>query len=149
MEIQEIRDMIFGTILLCAAWQDWRKRSISFRLLVSAGFLGVVLAFAVGRSLGQILLSSAIGICLLGLSKGTRGGIGTGDGWFFVVSGLYLSWKENLALFLSGLFLCFFVSLFLLVGKRRGRRSGHRTIPFLLLLLPGGMGLLLAKGAVL
>ena len=55
------------------------------------------------RSLIQMLLSGGIGLFLLILSKCTNGGIGEGDGWFFIVSGWYLDWQDNVQLFLSGL----------------------------------------------
>ena len=95
-----VRDCLFSVILLFAAWQDWRWRSLSMRFLLAAGVIGIGLSAVLNRTLLQVVSSASVGGLLLLLSKWTEGGIGEGDGWFFVVSGCYIDWQDNLCLFL-------------------------------------------------
>jgi len=129
----------FLLVLIWAAWQDWKRRSISLNGLLTAGSIGFIFTVLLERSCTQIVMSCGIGILLLILGKCTDGGIGDGDGWFFLVSGLYMDWQENLRLFLSGLFLCFGVSLILIVKGRLGRGRRGMKLPFLPFLLPTGI----------
>ncbi|MBQ5599384.1 MAG: prepilin peptidase [Lachnospiraceae bacterium] len=138
-----VRDCLFSVILLFAAWQDWRWRSISMRFLLAAGMVGIGLSAALNRTLLQVVLSVVIGGLLLLLSKWTEGGIGEGDGWFFVVSGCYIDWQDNLCLFLSGLFLCFGLSLCFIVLRLWKRKRKSITVPFLPFLLPMGISMML------
>ena len=94
-----IRDILFFTVLLGTSYQDWQRKSITRRSLWLAGLLGMGVSLVLERHLVQILLSSGTGLILLLLNKCTNGGIGEGDGWFFVVSGLYIDWQDNVQLF--------------------------------------------------
>ena len=138
-----VRDCLFSVILLFAAWQDWRWRSLSMGFLLAAGMVGIGLSAVLNRTLLQVVSSAAIGVLLLLLSKWTEGGIGEGDGWFFVVSGCYIDWQDNLCLFLSGLFLCFGLSLCFIVLRLLKRKRNHVTVPFLPFLLPVGIFMML------
>ena len=138
-----IKESLFLMILVLAAWQDCRWKSISMRFLLAEGIIGVRFSVALKRSLLQVVLSAGIGVLLLLLSKWTEGGIGEGDGWFFVVSGCYIDWQDNLCLFLSGLFLCFGLSLCFMVLRLLKRKRNHVTVPFLPFLLPVGISMML------
>ncbi len=132
----------FLVILCVAAWQDLRERSVDSRFLMVSGVVGAAYALAAERGGREIGLSCAIGGGLLALSILTRGQIGEGDGWFFVISGLFFDVRENLLLFVLGLVGCFLFSLCLAVGALRRRAAGRRRgIPFLPFLVPWGIWL--------
>ena len=131
MNLKLIKNGLFFIILIWTAWQDWKQKSISQRSLLLSGVLGFGLSIALKRSCIQIVISCGIGVVLLMLNKCTDGGIGEGDGWFFLVSGLYIDWQDNLQLFLSGLFLCFGVSLFFIVQGCFRNQKKRMTLPFL------------------
>ena len=82
-----------------------------------------------------------IGGILLFISRLIGGGIGEGDGWFFVVAGLFLSPGENGLLLLSGIFLSgIFSLLYVVAGALNGTWQRHRkSFPFLPFLLPAGL----------
>ncbi|MBR5267867.1 MAG: prepilin peptidase [Lachnospiraceae bacterium] len=141
--LEFIKEVLFFVILLWVSYQDWQQKSISKRSLWLAGILGMGVSLVWKRSLIQMLLSGGIGLFLLILSKCTNGGIGEGDGWFFIVSGWYLDWQDNVQLFLSGLFLCFGVSLILVVQSCFRHQKKNMTLPFLPFLLPAGIELLM------
>ena len=134
-----MKQMIFLCFLILAAYQDLRMKSIESRLFWLFGFTGIGICLLEKRSLSEVMVSCGIGGILLLVSRWTRGGIGEGDGWFFVVSGLYLPGRANGVLFLCGLSLCFLVSLPLAVMSVIRRGNGRkRRLPFLpFLLLPG------------
>ena len=110
----------FLIVLLYAAWQDVKCQEISGRFLVIAGFLGGFFCFLMGRDLKMTGMSVLVGAALLLLHRITQGGIGDGDGWFFVVTGLYLTATENLLLLLSGIIFCGIYSLTLLAVSFAG-----------------------------
>ena len=131
-------------MILFGAWSDWRTREISGRFLLISASAGVCLALFGGRSWNELALSSLPGMALLCLSRLTNGGIGEGDGWFFVVIGLLLDVGEIVGLLLSGFCLCVFTGLLLLM-QAAWNRHGYRNlrIPFLPFLIPGGLYLAL------
>ena len=135
-EILRIKILVFLIILVTAAWEDLRIKSIGVRFLGTAACIGGVFCLAERRSLVEISLSCGVGFVLLGLSRLTGGGIGEGDGWFFIVTGLFLSAEDNLFLFLAGLGLCFVVSLPLAVKSTITRRK--TALPFIPFLVPVG-----------
>ena len=134
--------MVFITILLIAVYRDLRTRTLSRRFLVVSMVLGSLMGIWEHRNWLDWVLSCGIGVLLLGMAHVSGGGIGEGDGWFFVVTGMFLQWKENLWLFLSGLLFCFVwclpLAVLTVVRNGKGRK---REIPFLPFLLPGGIWL--------
>ena len=97
---------IFLIFLVWAVWQDLRSRTVGQGFLAAAGSLGAAVSLLSGRSVLGLLSSAAVGIFLLILGQITDGGIGEGDGWFFIVTGFFLEPTENFMLFLSGLIFC-------------------------------------------
>lgn len=149
----------FLVFLGAAAWQDIRRRSIGLWLLVLAGAAGVFLRggeilfwlWAEGggaeRACRQLLnlgLAMGVGLCLLGISSAAGEAVGKGDGWFFLVSGVYLGFERNLLLLILALGLCFPVSCGLLLrGWLRGECAGQRRLPFLPFAALAGVGMML------
>lgn len=94
-----------------------------------AGSVGYL---AVWPELAAIAGSAAVGVLLLIISRAARGAVGEGDGWFFVVSGLYISWKINLGLLCYGLILSSMYGILLTVwGTVKGISVRKKKIPFL------------------
>ena len=145
----EIRKMVFLIILSYAVWMDLRTRELSGTFLLAAACVGaVVLAIwgPAGKNWQETIFACGVGGVLLLISRLTGGGIGEGDGWFFVVSGLFLSPGENGLLLLSGIFLSgIFSLLYVVAGVLSGtwQRRGKR-FPFLPFLLPAGLWIMFA-----
>lgn len=133
-------ETIFICMLILAAWQDLKTGTIDICLLIVFGCIGLLLHLSSDLLWYDRIASSGIGVILLILNKLTNGGIGEGDGWFFVVTGLYLDWERNLLLFLGGLGICFLWSLPLAVQAILRKGCGRkRELPFLPFLLPAGI----------
>lgn len=154
----------FLVVLAVSAFQDYKEHKIRISLLLAFGTAGLVLraaqlvlelfvlsgewgmgdlcGFTVKRLLG-LGAAMAVGGALLLLSAVTGEGIGKGDGWFFVMSGLYLGMKKNLLLLSGGLLFCFLVCcLLVMIGILKKRDVRRLRIPFLPFLLPAGIGVL-------
>lgn len=154
----------FMLMLAAASYQDFREHRIHIGIFILFGTLGTaargiqlmmefnmlslflesggIWAFA-GRRLADLFMAMALGGILLYISVVTGGAVGRADGWFFVVSGLYLGLVRNVILFCGGLFLCFMVCCVLVFwGIFRGMNLKHFRLPFLPFLIPAGLGVM-------
>lgn len=118
------------------------------RRLLESGVINGGTWYFMGNSGADIAASIAIGLLLLVLSANTREAVGKGDGWFFVVSGIYLGFWRNLALLFGSLFLCLIAgSLFVLINLIKGEEGEPNlkklSLPFLTFAMPAGLGVLL------
>lgn len=133
-------------VFLCiAAGIDLWKKNIPvclFWMAGAAGIMGIVSevseAAVMGNWMGamavvaDVAASVTIGLVLLFVSHVTAGGLGAGDAWFFLVTGLYLSWTENLSLLCySGCFSSLYGIGVLAWGWRRRGNVRRSKIPFL------------------
>ena len=140
--------------LICAAWQDGRNRQVLVNTFLVAGVAGVFLqgirlmaAVMEGEKLYSLALEQSLsllpGLGLLGLSVVTGEKIGKGDGWFFLISGLYLEWRKIL-LFLMGTMAFVFVAACILLVKRQIQgKGGDGRLPLLVYAVPAGLGVIL------
>ncbi|WP_349945301.1 prepilin peptidase [Lacrimispora sp. BS-2] len=142
--LESINKILFGVFLLAAAWEDGREKAVSVWLFKTAGIAGVILTFLRGDIGAERLLSCMVGVGLLLLSRLTGEAIGMGDGWFFVVSGLFLRVLLNLKLLIYGIFLNGIVcGGICLLAWLRGRDVKKQSVPFLPFLVPVWIGLVM------
>ena len=135
-----VKKMIFLIILCAAAFQDIESRCLDGRFLTACTCVGIAACLFGGGVWPDTLFSAAVGLLFLAAGKLTSGGIGVGDGWFFIITGLFLESWENVMLAGSGLTLCFLFCLMLFAGSfRSGKSVRKRKLPFLPFLLPGGI----------
>lgn len=139
--------IVWFVFLGIAAWMDARTRQISVWLYMLFGGIGLLSAaealwnqkISGVSGYGGLAVSLGIGISLILLGQVTEGAIGAGDGLFFLVSGLYLTWQENLGLLYYGLLCCSMFGLGLILwGNWKGVSVRKQKLPFLpFLLFPG------------
>lgn len=163
----------FLLYLAVAGWQDYRYRNIRISVFlgfgIAGGFLrGTALILGlqfmeaggmmvekgveaggwslVGSALADIGAAMAVGGFLLLLSVAARKAVGQGDGWFFVVSGIYLGFWRNLALLWGSLLLCLLTGGVMLaaglIDKDKAVNVKKLALPFLTLAVPVGLGVL-------
>ena len=93
-------------------------------------------------TLWEIILGAMVGGVLLVISRAAEGEIGAGDGMLFLVTGIYLGFWKNVALFLGSLMLCSICGIgYLMVKKIRWQEGKRLELPFLPFVLPMGMWL--------
>lgn len=136
---------VFSIFLLAAAWQDLKSRRIQIWLYICFGAIGLCVSLFPWIGQGNaspgsfVWAASAVipGLLLLLISRVSRGGVGMGDGWFFVAAAFYLGLWKTLALLFYGLFFCSICSLGMITwGMVRGIGVRKRKLPFLPFLVP-------------
>ena len=141
-QFKSVNEVVFGMFLFAAAWQDGKTKSVGVWLFGAAGAAGLVLSLLQGTFGLDRLFSCLPGGGLLLLSRFTDESIGAGDGFFFVVSGLFLNALMNLELLVYGISLngavCAAIYFY---NRMRGRDVRKKTIPFLPFLVPIWIGL--------
>ncbi len=149
---------LFLCFLLAAAWQDLRSGQVDICIYLifgaAAGIMGIHRWLVLEESYGLLghMAGSALGGGLLAVGIASRGGIGTGDGCFFLVSGLMLGFWENLALLCYSTLCCgiFCLGYFVWCRIKNGEHVGKRTVPFLpFTVLPGIWLVLRGLGGVI
>lgn len=131
--------LLFTAFLLTAAIQDLRCQQVKIWVFVLFGILALALDGALWLTNGLEFLwidhlkSCCLGLCVLMLSKIFEGGIGLGDGLFFLISGLMLDFEANLFVMCMGVMICGIYGLALYVWNFifQKRDIRKRTIPFL------------------
>lgn len=144
--------MIYSLFLLQTAWHDLRKRQIPIWIFLLFGAVGVcalllpLSAWPGVRGMGTGITGIAgflPGIALLSITACTRGQIGSGDGFFFLVSALYLSVRSLLLLLSFGLIFCSAFCLGMVIwGAWSGINVRSMRLPFLPFLIPAWLWLL-------
>lgn len=122
--------VLYLLLLLVGTVFDIREKMLPVTFLAFGGAVG--LAWVLGTGAGDFMGIAgglAIGGVILVTGKLTAGGIGSGDGFFLMVSGFYLSFLELILMLGSGLFLAVFY------GVMRYKKG--RSYPFLPFLLAG------------
>lgn len=133
--LEIIKIVVLGVFLLIEGIRDLQKHKVSMITVMIAGILGVIFQFGIIQENGlKIIGGILIGIVLLLLAKMTREKIGYGDGWIFVVTGIYMGFRNNMYLLLLSLFWASLVSICLLVFKKVNKKT---ELPFVSFVLPG------------
>ena len=138
--LEIIKIVVLGVFLLIEGIRDLQKHKVSMITVIIAGILGAIFQFGIIQENGlKIIGGILIGIVLLSLAKITREKIGYGDGWIFVVTGIYLGFLSNMYLLLLSLFLASWASICLLAFKKVNKKT---ELPFVPFILPGYLLLL-------
>ena len=72
------------------------------------------------------------GIILLVISKLTDNALGTGDGIVIIITGLVLTFIQNVCMLTISFFLAAFFSIFLLILRKKSRKEKIPFIPFVM-----------------
>lgn len=141
-----VKNGLFFMFLLAAAWQDAWNKEIPVRILQAGGIAAIGLfgwdlindiLYSTDQAwiklCGDCMAGSMLGIGLLICGKLTGGAIGSGDGWFFLVSGWFLGLKNTALLLCGGILFCGIWALGLFCWKRVhcNENAGKMTLPFL------------------
>lgn len=128
---QVFRYGLTGIFLLIGTWQDMRTRKIGMQWIILFGTAGMIMNI-VFHSPWHIWFSGIMpGVVILIFGKLTGEQIGYGDGLIVIVTGLFLSGRENVSLFLIGLFLCAVSTTVLFFTGKITRRTTLPFVPFL------------------
>lgn len=132
----EVLEVISRIVLLLAlfaiSWSDYKTQLLDIRQLLVVGIIGVLFC-ASWQGLYEAIGGMLIGFCVLFAAWCTKESIGFGDGWLFVVTGLYLGFKKNAVLLFWTLVLAGIFAVVCIVLKRKGRNDSMALGPFVLM----------------
>ena len=141
-----ITTLLYVLFFLAAAACDLKKKSVPVLLFILALFTGIPCFLYpylhAGASVTNIMLIRKLigflpGCLLLALSLLTQGALGIGDGFFLILSALFLSFREILILLLIGILVSAIVSILMIIlAHFRQNRLRHQSIPFIPCMLP-------------
>lgn len=133
-----IINIIIVILLGISSFMDMKYRKISTRLLIVFGILAILIW--VGKiymngivEISKILLDILPGLILLLLGKATRESIGYGDGYLFIIIGLYIGFIRTVGILITALFLIAIISIFLLIIRKINRGTELPFIPVVLI----------------
>lgn len=131
----EVLEIISKVVLLLAlfvvSWSDYKTQLLDARQLILIGTIGILLCGS-WETLWQAISGALVGIGILFVAWCTRESIGFGDGWLFVVTGVFLGFKENAVLLLGTLILAGVFAVVCVALKKKGRNESMALGPFVL-----------------
>lgn len=128
--MEQVGMIMVGIYLAVMAVWDRRKKEIPVIPGIVCGFF-IFLAQVIAQIPFENWLPGIwVGALLYGISKATRGSIGSGDAMVYGITGLVLGGIRNLELLLYSLLLASVVSIFLMAIKRVGRKYEIPFVPF-------------------
>ncbi|MCR5545944.1 MAG: A24 family peptidase [Lachnospiraceae bacterium] len=131
-------------LLSLLAIEDMKTKQIPMVPVIICGIIGMVFHLIFQRrTIGDIVAGILIGVVLVGISILTKGKIGKGDGYLFMVTGVYLGFWKNLMLLWLACMIAGLVGLGMILFQKKNR---YYQIPFVPFVLLSGFVLLLIGG---
>ena len=118
---------------------DIKRKYISRNLLLLYFVIGIVINIINFRSITMDSIidfgySLVFGIVIFLISIVSSESIGKGDGIYFIINSLYISFKYNLMLFIVGIITAFIISIILVIINNRNIYK--KSLPFFPFLMP-------------
>lgn len=119
-------------LYLCAR-EDCRTRAISAGWFVLFGGIGILCLFGFPAVSWQERLPGAgVGCVILLAAARKKSQIGAGDGWLFLVSGIYLGLRLTMTMLFLSTVLCALFCLICLLTRQKKWRDRVAFAPFVL-----------------
>lgn len=119
--------------VLLAMPQDIRTRYISKRLLLIMTLAAIAVRIFVIHSVTEGLLGCIPGAAVLLIALITKESIGVGDGWMFCITGICLGLSQTMEVMAICLTLMSIYSLFLIIIRKKNRKSRIPVMPWMLI----------------
>ncbi len=134
----EMLELIKLTVLLAGlsviALIDWKKQKIYLPMVIVIGCVGLgIHIFLMDMTIADIFWGVLPGAIMLLLGYFTEERIGYGDGFTFIMTGIYLGGRNNLTLLVISSVLAGFYALILLIIRKKNRQDRIAYVPFVLL----------------
>ncbi len=134
---------IMGALSLLAL-VDYKIKKIPVVPLILTGIFGMILHLIYEqRDIKDIIGGIAIGIVLYIVSEVTKGKIGKGDSFLFMVTGVFLGFWNNLILLWTASIMAGVVGLFVIVYHKK---SWDYKLPFVPFVLAAAFVMLIVGG---
>lgn len=136
--MREMLEIVLKILLLTGlfyiAWFDYKTKLIETEWLVLFGVLGLAGVLLQGDMdlLRQSCLGMLVGGAVLLFAWISKESVGFGDGWLFVVTGIFLGLPENFVLLFGSMVLAGIFAIGCLAMKKKGRNDRVALAPFVL-----------------
>ena len=131
----EVLEVTSKIVLLLAlfviAGNDYKTQLLEMRQLLVFGVLGILLCGS-WSALYQAMGGALLGVLVLIVAWCSRESIGFGDGWLFVMTGLFLGFTRNLVLLFGTFVLAGLFAIGCLMLKKKGKNDSMALGPFVL-----------------
>lgn len=128
------RTFIMSFLAICTYF-DMKYKKIPIILPIIWGVFGVIWNTGIKKlQIEQwigVLFSVLIGCTLLLFSLWSKEALGKGDAVMFIVIGFFLDFYSTLVLLCTALFLSSFASIYLLIIRRKSKKTNIPFIPFI------------------
>ena len=136
-----MKNIVFILFYIIFLYFDIKKKSISRNLLIAYFVIGVILNIINYKMINvdyliDFIYSLSFGFVILVVSVLSGESIGKGDGIYFLINSLYISFKYNLFLFVVGILTAFLISIFLMIINNN-KNIYKKSMPFVPFLIPG------------
>lgn len=129
--IEQLLMILVGIYLVIMAVVDQRRKEIPI-VPGALCFVCIVVGQIVNKTSWQVWLPGmSVGVILFIISKASRGAIGEGDAYVYILTGALLGIVRNMEVLLLSLLLCSLVSLGLVAVRRVGRKYKIAFVPFI------------------
>ena len=134
-----MNNMLFLIFYIIFLYFDIKKKFISRNLLLLYFVVGILINIINYKYINMDRIidfgySLIFGIVIFFISIISGESIGKGDGIYFIINSLYISFKYNLMLFLVGIISAFIISVVLVIIKNRNMYK--KSLPFFPFLMP-------------
>ena len=133
--MSEVLEVISKIVLLFAlfvmAWNDYKTQLLEIRQLLVFGVLGILLCGS-WSDFYQAMGGALPGVLVLVVAWCSGESIGFGDGWLFVMTGLFLGFARNLVLLFGTFVLAGLFAVGCLMLKKKGKNDSMALVPFAL-----------------
>jgi leader peptidase (prepilin peptidase)/N-methyltransferase len=114
------------------SWEDIRKHSMPSWQLLLVSLIGMFIQQRSGQLFSKTaILGMALGILLEGVGRLTGGSLGGGDAWIVGIIGLQEGGGTCLFILMGGLFMASVYSMYLMIHKKKSRKTAIAFVPFL------------------
>ena len=117
--------------LFLIAWKDYKTKLIEMWQLLIMGIIGIVLC-GNWEMMFQAIGGIFIGVIILLVAWCSKECVGFGDGYLFMVTGIFLGFNQNFVLFFASLFLAGVFAIGCLVLKKKKGDDRMALGPFVL-----------------
>lgn len=134
-----MKNILFLLFYIIFLYFDVKKKYISRNLLLLYLFIGIIINIINFKSIHfdsvlDFSYSLIFGFIIFLISVMSGESIGKGDGIYFIINSLYISFKYNIMLFLVGIISAFIISIILVIIKNRNMYK--KSLPFFPFLIP-------------
>jgi len=127
-----IQSLVVLGLLGISSIEDLKTKKVSGMYLIGFALLAVYLQIRhIHLPLASVLGGAAIGFVFMGITILRMDAMGLGDGMVLIIVGIFLGFRQSVEVMIIAIFLVAIYALFLVVIRKKDRKTEIAFIPFL------------------